>query len=205
MSTFKHPVGSRPPGVYWRRRLVVALVLLAIIIVIVLVVARPGSHHEPVPTPTPTSQTEVTPSAQPNASSAVAACAASNVKVQAITDQAAYAPTQIPQLSMSVTNVGSQPCSLDVGTAKQVFTISSGSDTYWTSTDCQSGATDQVMDLKPGKTISSQTPIVWNRNRSSPSTCNSTPSQVPAAGASYHLSVQVGGITSQNSKQFILE
>ena len=204
MSTFKHPVGSQPPGVYWRRRLIVVLILLVIIVVIVLLVARPGSHH-PAVTPTPTSTAAAAP-ATPQASAAGnGTCSSSSVSVQAITDQAAYSAGQIPQLSMSVTNVGSKPCSLDAGTAQQVFTISSGSETYWTSTDCQTGGTDQLIELKPGKTITSQTPIVWDRTRSSPSTCKSTAAPVPAAGASYHLSVSVGGIKSQNSKQFILE
>ncbi|MFP3380248.1 hypothetical protein SB767_28400, partial [Bacillus sp. SIMBA_069] len=59
--------------------------------------------------------------------------------------------------------------------------------------------------LQPGKTISSQTPITWDRTRSDPSTCQAKREQVPAAGASYHLETSVSGIKSSETKQFILQ
>jgi hypothetical protein len=86
-----------------------------------------------------------------------------------------------------------------------VFTITSGSEVYWKSTDCQTDKVDAEVLLQPGKTISSQAPITWDRTRSDPSTCQSNREQVPAGGVSYHLETSVAGITSAETKQFILQ
>ncbi|MCU1482944.1 MAG: hypothetical protein JWQ19_3730 [Subtercola sp.] len=134
-----------------------------------------------------------------------AACAAGNVTVTAITDANDYSSGNLPMLSFSIVNTGSQPCTINAGTSQQVYTITSGTETYWLSTDCQTGATDTLAMLEPGKTITS-TPFAWNRTRSSKDSCASTsPPTVPAGGAAYHLSVSVDGIASTQSAQFILE
>jgi hypothetical protein len=65
------------------------------------------------------------------------------------------------------------PCLINVGTATQSFVITSGSDTWWRSTDCQSESSDQVVQLAPGQTVSSVTPLTWDRTRSSVDTCAS--------------------------------
>ncbi|UFS59105.1 hypothetical protein [Subtercola endophyticus] len=134
-----------------------------------------------------------------------AACAAGNITVTAITDANDYSSGNLPMLSFSIVNTGSQPCTINAGTSQQVYTITSGTETYWLSTDCQTGATDTLAMLEPGKTITS-TPFAWNRTRSSKDSCASTsPPAVPAGGAAYHLSVSVDGIASAQSAQFILE
>ena len=104
----------------------------------------------------------------------------------------------------SVTNTGTQPCRLNVGTSQQVFTITSGSDQYWTSTDCQKDPADAEVDLEPGKTVTSSTPISWDRTRSSAESCDGERDQASAGGASYHLKTSVAGVESTTSKQFIL-
>lgn len=131
-------------------------------------------------------------------------CAASSIAVQAVTDQSSYAAGQDPKLSIKLTNNG-PACTLDVGTATQRFTITSGNDTWWRSTDCQSDPSDMIVLLAAGQTVQSAQPLVWDRTRSSVSTCQS-PSRprAPGGGASYHLSVAIGGIPSQGSAQFIL-
>lgn len=209
MSTFKHPVGPQPSGVYWRRRLIVLIGLIAVVVVVVLIVVRPGaSSGEPVAPPTTHS---ATPSPGPtsiptsSASASGQACKPADVKVEAVTDAATYGAGQLPQLSVALTNTGSSACVIDAGTAQQVFTITSGSEVYWKSTDCQASKVDAEVLLQPGKTISSQTPITWDRTRSDPSTCQAQRPQVPAAGASYHLQVSVAGITSATTKQFVLQ
>ena len=91
-----------------------------------------------------------------------------------------------------------------VGTAKQIFTVTSGNEVYWKSTDCQTAPVDTVVLLEPGKTLTSNR-IAWDRTRSDPSTCVDKARQAaPAAGASYHLKVQVNGVTSKTTKQFLL-
>lgn len=209
MSTFKHPVGPQSSGVYWRRRLIVLIGLVAVAVVVVLIVVRPGaSSGEPAKTPagstsTPSPAATSIPTSSTRASGQP--CKPADVKVEAVTDAATYSAGQLPQLSVALTNTGSAPCVIDAGTAQQVFRITSGSEVYWKSTDCQTSKVGAEVLLQPGKTISSQTPITWDRTRSDPSTCQAQRQQVPAGGASYHLQVSVAGITSSTTKQFVLQ
>ena len=132
-------------------------------------------------------------------------CKPGDVRVEAVTDKDVYAAGELPQLSVALTNTGTAACTIDAGTAQQLFTITSGSEVYWKSTDCQTDKVDAEVLLEPGKTISSQAPITWDRARSDPSTCQATREQVPAGGASYHLETTVAGIKSAETKQFILQ
>lgn len=227
MTSSEHPGGATndrlPASVYRRRRLFVLLGVLAIIGIIALVIWKPGSSSG-----RSTDVTAVTSTPSPSAPAPGAAdsgtdaaatptptpaetgvnddgtCKPSAVKVEALTDASTYAAGVNPQLSLSVTNTGTQPCRLNVGTSQQVFTITSGSDQYWTSTDCQKDPADAEVDLEPGKTVTSSTPISWDRTRSSAESCDGERDQAPAGGASYHLKTSVAGVESTTSKQFIL-
>ena len=221
MSSLKHPVGPQSSRVYWRRRLVVGLAAVAVIAVILLIVfaprgksdaSAPVATHTHTTTSTPKSTAKSTskadagsatvPTTKANASGK--ACSPSVVDVEAITDANSYAAGVKPQLSFSITNAGGVACVFNAGTAKQVFTITSGTEVYWKSTDCQTDPTNTKIMLEPGKTLTSS-PISWDRTRSDPSTCKSTDRPaVPAGGASYHLKVEVDGVTSGSTKQFLL-
>ena len=209
MSTIKHPVGSQPSKVYRRRRLVVGLGLLLVLVLLILIVlniVRPAAGDgEPSGTPT----AEATSAAAKASASAPAAdplkCDPASVQVEATTDKVNYEPGAQPMLSLSVTNIGDEPCVLNAGTATQVFTVSSGPDVYWTSTDCQQDASDADIILQPGKPLSSGAAIAWDRTRSGPETCgDATRDAAPAGGAAYNLSVTVDGIESATPKQFFL-
>jgi hypothetical protein len=213
--------------VYRRRRIAVLLVLLVVVAVIALLVfvARRGSDAAPVATHTPVVTTTLTPtstasrSAKPSitpkpsvtstplpqsATTAKASvCASDVIEVEAITDANSYAAGVQPRLSFSITNTSPTACTFDVGTAKQVFTITSGTQRYWTSTDCQTDPKSLVVLLEPGTTLTSSS-IPWDRTVSSPSTCTAQRAAVPAGGAAYHLSVTVDGVPSQGYKQFLL-
>lgn len=196
MSTFRHPVGPQPPSVYWRRRIVVALLLLAIIAVIVLLIVQPRGNpsstsngKESKPTPAQT--------ADPGKP-----CAPGVVSLKAATDKLSYASGENPQMTLTLVNEGAVPCTINAGTTKQVFTITSGSETYWKSTDCQQNPVDADVVLQPNIPISGS-PLTWDRTRSSASTCDANKSKVPAGGASYHLVITLGDLTS-NDVQFIL-
>jgi hypothetical protein len=223
MSTLRHPVGPQPKKVYWRRRLLVLLILAAIIAVVVLIVVRPGSGAaETGGAPAPTASSAPTSADQaPDAAATpgsvdtgadagavasgdVVACAGGNIQVTPVTDADTYDSAAKPQLSFTITNTGAEPCSINAGTSQQIYTITSGSETYWVSTDCQTDPSDTQAVLQPGVAVSS-TPFTWDRTRSSADTC-SAPDRplVPGAGASYHLDVSVAGIPSSDSKQFIL-
>ncbi|HWD62559.1 MAG TPA: hypothetical protein VG369_08670 [Humibacter sp.] len=213
MSSLKHPVGPQSGRVYRRRRLVVGLALLAIIVVVLLIVFAPRGKSDataPVSSNTPVAATTTKPTTNPTtvpttkATASGKACHMSAIDVEAITDANSYSGTGQPKLSFSITNTGSKSCTFDVGTAKQVFTITSGTEVYWTSTDCQTNPVSTVVLLEPGKTLTS-TPIAWDRARSDPSTCkDQNRPAVPSGGASYHLKVQVDGVTSKTTKQFLL-
>jgi hypothetical protein len=209
MSTIKHPVGPRSDKVYRRRRLVVGLGLLAVIIVIVLIIVKPGSSvGEPGRSPSAaqgTSTDGASASSKPVTADTGAACDPANVTVEALTDADAYGADQLPELSLSLTNTGSASCVIDAGTAKQVFTITSGDDVWWTSTDCQTGAADAPITLAAGATEKSSAPLTWDRTRSAKDTCESDSREVaPAEGASYYLSVTVDGIAAAEPSLFLL-
>ncbi|PJJ65615.1 hypothetical protein [Compostimonas suwonensis] len=213
MSTIKNPVGPQPSKVYWRRRIVVGLGLLAVIVIVVLIIVRPGSGGGS-PTPAATTTMTSTPTDPPVPSTSIPTdavqvdgepCDPANVQVAAITDADSYDPGVLPQLSLSITNSGAVSCVIDAGTAAQVFTITSGDEQYWTSTDCQTDPVSTEVTLEPGQTLSSSVPVQWDRTRSAADTCDATDrEQVTGGGASYFLTTSVGGIESPEAKQFLL-
>lgn len=214
MSSLRTPTGQLPRSVYRRRRLVLLLGLAAVVAVIVLIVVRPGSARSagndgPPPAAQKSTVTGAptdapSGSATPGASGApAAACKPANVKLVAVTDAASYGSGAQPQLSMSITNGGSSACSFDVGTGAQEYVITSGSEKIWDSKDCQTGPTQDVETLEPGKTLTTA-PFAWDRTRSSTSTCSAARAAVVAGGASYHLSVLLGEAKSSGTKQFLL-
>ncbi|GAB3122092.1 hypothetical protein [Glaciibacter psychrotolerans] len=207
MSTIKHPVGPQSEKVYRRRRAVVGLVVLAVIVIIVLIIVRPGSDSSK-PAGAPASATQPTDTAADSATppKAGGACDPAQVQVDALTDLDSYAVDQLPQLTLSVTNTGPVACTLNAGTSKQVYTITSGTDVWWTSTDCQTDSSDAEVTLEPNTPLKTSTPLEWQRIRSSPDTCDAADREAaPAGGASYRLSVSVDGIESASPTQFLLD
>ncbi|WP_254359489.1 hypothetical protein [Microbacterium hominis] len=134
--------------------------------------ATPSAEPDAAATPSPTASTA--PQAAP--------CRPREVTVEALTDKDSYAAGENPQLSIRLTNTGSEDCTLNVGTATQVFEISSGSDVWWRSTDCQTEPSDMVVLLAAGQTVTSAAPLVWDRTRSSVDSCGDAARQ-RAAGA----------------------
>ena len=201
MSTLRSPVGRQPPSVYWRRRLLVLLGLIAVIVVIVLIVVRPGQTPSANPSDTPSPSTDASPSGTPTPTFTSAAggdpCSLGQIAIAAITDSNSYASGVQPALSMSITNIGSAPCTFDVGTAAQEYIITSGTDRIWSSKDCQTGAVANPVVLAPG-VEQTTTPFAWDRTRSSTDTCNTTrPAAVAGPdGPTYRLQVRLGELES---------
>lgn len=184
--------------------------LVAVIVAIVLIVVRPGASQgdesKTPPTAAPEASAGAATTAPPGdpAAAGGAECAPERVVVEPVTDKSEYAEGETPELSVTLTNTGDTACTLNAGTAAQVFTVRSGEEAYWTSTDCQTSPSDAQVTLEPGTPISSSVPILWDRTRSSTDTCDGAREAVPAGGASYHLDVTVDGIESTLSKQFLL-
>lgn len=200
MSTIMNPVGPQPASVYWRRRIVVGLGLIAVIAIIMLIVFRPGGDAPPVDVE-PSTEPSVSASGEPTGT--VAECDPLDILLEPVTDSSSYAAGVQPQVAIKVTNVGTSACAINLGTTQQELRITSGSDSIWSSKDCQVDPVDAVRELDPQESM--QTPsIPWDRTRSSTSTCDTTRSQVGAGGASYHLRVYLGDLESENTKQFIL-
>ena len=205
MSTTKPPVGPQDRSVYRRRRLVVGLGFVAVLAIILLIFVRPGAGDGQAASDSKPAATADPAATAPADDAAPTACDPAVVSVEAITDEGSYDPGVEPELSLSVTNTGTTPCDLNAGTSTQVFTITSGADVYWTSTDCQTDPADAQVTLEPGVAVSTKTPVVWDRTRSSPETCEiSDREAVPGEGASYYLSVSVGGVASASPVQFLL-
>jgi len=212
-------------AVYRRRRLttlVAAILLVAVIGAAVwLLLARPwASAAEATPSPSASASgspsPDVTTSEPPAAESpspepsadetpGIVACEAKDVEVAAVTDADSYDPGVLPQLSISLTNRGSTDCAIDVGSTTQRMTVSSGTDVWWTSTDCQENPSSMVATLTAGATVTSKVPVTWDRTRSSVETCaDENRPRAPGGGASYHVAVEIGGFKGTTTKQILL-
>ncbi|PZE72230.1 MULTISPECIES: hypothetical protein [unclassified Curtobacterium] len=233
MSSLRHPVGPEKPVVYWRRRALVLAALLVVVLVVVLIVvgrgsgatsAAPsasasagagsgagassagsagsgsGSSRSAAPKPAASASAAATKPAAADGST----CTKDQIVLTPVLDKSAYGPTEDPKIAMSIKNSGTNSCHLDLGSAQQVLTISSGQEQYWSSKDCQTGGTNQDVTIKSGQTLTTPA-IAWDRTRSSTSTCDSSRPAVTAGGASYHLQVAVGNLESKTSVQFILQ
>ncbi|MBD8611187.1 hypothetical protein IFT77_11880 [Frigoribacterium sp. CFBP 13729] len=220
MSTFTNPTGPQPPSVYWRRRALVLLGLVVAIVVVVLIVVRPvASGDEPGAAATSTPAADPAPSAAATAPAADATpdpssteataedgarCAATAIELVPVVDKQVFAPTELPQISMSVTNTGSSDCVINLGSGQQKLVVTSGEEQWWSSADCQVDPTDQDVTLTAGQTLSTPA-IAWDRTRSTTDTCDADSRQaVPAGGATYRLTVSVGDITSADTAPMIL-
>jgi hypothetical protein len=131
-------------------------------------------------------------------------CLPGAITVEALTDKQSYASGENPQLSIRLSNTGATDCTLDVGTSAQAFTIASGSDVWWRSTDCQTEPSSMVVLLKAGQQVTSAAPLSWDRTRSEVGTCQGDRPKAPGGGATYHLSVSIGGIPSATTAAFQL-
>ncbi|MFT4220166.1 MAG: hypothetical protein QM611_06580 [Microbacterium sp.] len=231
MSGPSSPRRRHSPAVYRRRRIVVLLALVVVAALVWLLIAQPwrGSAAAPTPTttakqsalslpvpddeeasPTPSSTKKATPTSTPtpdpsSTAATVAACKAADLSVEPIVDKDSYRANQKPKFSIALKNTGDTDCTLNVGTSTQKFVVTSGSDVWWRSTDCQSKSSDQVVLLAAGQRVESAKPVQWDRTRSSVKSCDdSDRARATGGGASYHLSVEIGGVESDETKQFLL-
>lgn len=119
-------------------------------------------------------------------------------------EQAAFDSGINPFFSYTITNIGDKDCSFDVGNAGTYYKVTSGSETIWSSENCdRTGLTASLVTLKPNEPMTA--PIgEWYRVKSSSAGCGADQEPVTAGGASYHLSVEVGIAKSKDTVQFIL-
>lgn len=210
MSRLKDPVGPHSKRVYQRRRIVLLAVLIGIPVIALLIIFKPGSSGgvtKSEEVTLPSDLTETTSPKKTTAADEVPGCTKSNIDVTAVANKESYGPGENPEIWMTISNTGTKPCVIDLGTKELSFEIVSGSqtqpETYWVSTHCQTGADSREVILEPENPLSTS-PLVWDRTRSSPETCNVARQPVPADGAAYRLYATANSVKSPEGWQFLL-
>lgn len=211
-------------GVFRRRRITVAasfLVLLAVILTVWTRVSGAGVPADAMassPAPASGVSSSASSAGTPVASSAasdssgVAVCASSDLSVVAVTDKTTYAAGEKPVLTIRLSNMGSSPCVVNVGSSQLALVITSGSSTIWRSADCAKGSadTDKFWNydkvIQPAQSLES-VGVTWDRVFSNPTACDASVAAVDGGGAAYWLSASVGDVstTDANRKQFFLQ
>lgn len=141
-----------------------------------------GSPSEPAvsePTPTPTPS-----------------CNQNMVTVSASTDKAAYGPDENPLLTLKVTNGGTMPCEVNIGTSQMEFLVTSGADRIFSSKDCQAKSEDLMKTIAPGASETANFP--WARNRTLEG-CSPIDAKPGAGGAYYIFTAKLGSRASPKS------
>ncbi|GGH47100.1 hypothetical protein GCM10010921_23600 [Microbacterium album] len=172
--------------------------------------SAPASSPRPTGSPTPTESPAPTESPEPSESPddgeppAPQPCDPHVIEVVPLINGERFRTRPI-EFSIQLTNTGSVDCTMNVGTSVQQFVVTSGTDTWWRSTDCQREPSDMVVTLAAGQTVTSAEPLVWDRTRSSVDTCDSeNRPRAPGGGATYHLKVRVGEVESASMTRFFL-
>jgi hypothetical protein len=173
----------------------------------------PATHHRHSPatssdpsTPDTKSRTRSSAvssdSSEPSASSDSAVpparCKVKQLGLAAESDQTHYAMSQNPQLSLLVTNKGSEPCVQDLADPQVILSVYNGEARVWGSHDCkiEPGTNDQT--LMPGRSV--RVSITWSGLSSKPH-CAGTRQRVGAG--SYTLYATLAG-NEAKSAQFTI-
>jgi hypothetical protein len=193
--------------VYRRRRLFLGAALLMVIALIAgsfaLAGAFNGKSEQASSTDGAGATASADPSTQPSPSasapeptptpSATPSCNQNLVTVSASTDKAAYGPGENPLLTLKVTNGGTMPCEVNIGTSQMEFLVTSGADRIFSSRDCQAKSEDLVKIIAPGASETANFP--WPRNRSVEG-CQPVEAKPGGGGAYYIFTAKLGSKAS---------
>jgi cytoskeletal protein RodZ len=208
-----HPTGPQSPGTYWLRRVLVLGVLVVLLLgVRWLLVGRssgtpsaspsgtssPAASHSSTPTSSakPTSSSSAKPSTSTSASpkpsgTGTPACAKDQITVTASTDAASYPVGSTPHLRMKIENTSTSACKRDIGATQNELVITSGSAHVWSSDDCSTSGTPQVVTMAPGQSYS--VAVTWLGHLSQ----KGCPANQPLASkGTYKLTGRNGDVTS---------
>lgn len=118
-------------------------------------------------------------------------CTPADVTVALTADAPSYAVGQTAVFTLSITHVGTVPCTVDAGRTAAELVITSGEDRIWSSADCEPG--DPRLLLLDGGNSDVST-IEWATNRSAPE----CPADLPQIGAgTYQAVVTTPAITTE--------
>lgn len=129
------------------------------------------------------------------------ACTAHQLQLQATTDKNAYPATGSATLGLTIKNVSTTPCSLDVGSGPVSLVVYSGNDRIWSSDDCQQQATSDIVTLQPGKNGRMASSATWQLTRS---TAGCPTGQPKVRAGNYRLDAKVGEFTA-TAKSFTVQ
>lgn len=191
-----HPVGSRPPSVYWRRRLSVLGAVVVVLVLVVLTVrtvtggggsapATPGASNTlPLTSAPVTPQRSTTSSAPParpstsrGTSAALAVCALSALKVVAVVGKPTYTAGAMPVVGMQVTNTGSRSCVRNLADSEIELRVYNGASRVWGSHDCAIAPGTKKRTLAVGRPYLST--VLWGGLSSEPG-CKGTRARIGA-------------------------
>lgn len=188
---------------YRRRRLFVGAALLMVAAMVfggfAVAGAFSSSSDQVSSTGTPTggptaAAPDATPSASPSSTpTPTPTCNQNLVTVSASTDKAAYGPGENPVLSLKVTNGGTMPCEVNIGTSQMEFLVTSGADRIFSSKDCQAKSEDLVKVIASGASETANFP--WARNRTLEG-CQPIEAKPGAGGAYYIFTAKLGSRAS---------
>lgn len=217
-----HPVGSQPPSVYWRRRLVLlgALGLVLVLLILTVKIAtsdgseppRAAGHTTAPPQTTPAANTSHSSSTAPvnrqssstgstssgtprgSASSSVPPqpCVAKNLQVAAVASKSNFSVGEEPVLELQVTNTGSAPCVQDLADKQVELRVYNGESRVWGSHDCQIEPGTNPMTLEVGQPV--RVSVTWSGLSSQPH-CAGTRQRVGAG--TYTLYAALSGHTGK--------
>ncbi|MCV2393234.1 hypothetical protein OEB99_02835 [Actinotalea sp. M2MS4P-6] len=205
MSALLHPVGPRPPRVYWLRR-VVALVAVAAVVALALVLGNAlvggssadGATADPSAAADPGSGTDAGTGTEGDAQDGSTdtgdgpvACTPEQLSLSLTADARTYPAGSNPVFTVAITNVGDSSCTVDAGELNRQILVSSGSDRIWASTDCPADTSERILLLAAG--ARDESAYTWPRVRSDEACSEGLPA--PRAGT-YTATASLAGASS---------
>lgn len=170
MNVWLRPAGPEPPQVYWTRRLVIlgGAVLVVVLAVTLIASALRGAaddadadepEEETLADEPGTDETEAP-------ASGTRTCTAADLTLVVDSDASAYAAGAQPNLTVMITNTGSNSCAIDAGAEQLELLITSGSDRIWSSLDCVAEDSPERLLLLAAGDADTGTAVSWARIRS---------------------------------------
>lgn len=155
--------------------------------------ASADATETPEATPSETAEPTETPEATPTPSetaATVTACSAADIKVNLTADAASYAAGQLPALAVTVTNSGSNPCTVTGGLNNIDINITSGPAQVYNYAQCHAVAGEDA-ELAAG--VANTTSVTWDRTMNVLG-CGTTKT-IPAGH--FWATATVNGVSSQ--------
>ena len=177
MTGVVHPVGPEQPQVYWRRRVMLAVVALITLVIIVRSLTGGGDTAAAVATSTPVaSQPVATPAPslevasptpetiQPTADPTVppvgeGECSDADTSIRVLVDRETTAVGEGVHIKMIVKNTSDKTCKRDVGSGANEVTVISGPALIWSTDHCNASTDKNLVELTPGQEWSVK--VVW--------------------------------------------